>query len=199
MTAHLQMRFDNMKPLKEAEAKFKAGLKFRISKVALDPSAKQEYLHTPLKLKIDLAKRKAVPLMQERDGATVQPCPSMCIKDCILLQQSQRFDVTALVDSLSDVRSVSETREVVKVTLIDDSGDNGKPAQLTFAFFMNSPRSKEDAAMMDIFKNLKKRGSSQSFHSLLCRARKRIKAFHSKQILKRISFLWKVSVTGQSI
>ena len=149
VNAQLQMRSDNMKPLQEAEAKFKAGLKFRISNVGLDHSAKQEFLHTPLKQKIDLAKTKAAPLIQENDGATVQPCPSMCIKDCILLQQTQRFDVTALVDSLSDVRSVNETREVVKVTLIDDSGDDGKSAQLTFAFFMNSRRSKEDAAMME--------------------------------------------------
>ena len=62
----------------------------------------------------------------------------MCIKDCKLLQQSQRFDVTALVDSLSEIRSVSNTREVVTVTLIDDSGDDGKPGQLTFAFFMEA-------------------------------------------------------------
>ena len=150
VSAHVQMRSDNTTPLQQAQAKFKAGLKFRISKVALDNSTKQEFLHTPLKQKIDLAKTKVVPLMQEKEGATVQPSPSMCIKDCILLQQSQRFDVTAILDSVSDVRSVSDTREVVKVTLIDDSGDDGKPAQLTFAFFMNLPRSKEDAVTMNI-------------------------------------------------
>ena len=36
VSAHVQMRSDNATPLQEAEAKFKAGLKFRISKVALD-------------------------------------------------------------------------------------------------------------------------------------------------------------------
>ena len=144
------MRSDNPTPLQQAEAKFKAGLKFRISKVALENWTKQEFLHTPLKQKIDLAKTKVVPLMQEKEGATVQPSPSMCIKDCTLLQQSQRFDVTALVDSLSEVRSVSDTREVVTVTLIDDSGDDDKPGQLTFAFYMDLPRSKEDAVTMNI-------------------------------------------------
>ena len=50
VNAHISMRSDNMKPLEQAEAKFKANLKFRISKVALESSAKQEYVHTPIKL-----------------------------------------------------------------------------------------------------------------------------------------------------
>ena len=75
------MRYDNPRPLQEAETKFRAGLKFRLSKVALDTSTKQEFLHTPLKQKIDLAKTKVVPQMQDNDGATLQPSPSMCIKD----------------------------------------------------------------------------------------------------------------------
>ena len=54
VNAHIQMRSDNMAPLQQAEAKFKADLKFRISKVALDSSTKMEYLHTPIKHKIDL-------------------------------------------------------------------------------------------------------------------------------------------------
>ena len=67
INAYVQMRSDNTTPLQEAEGKFKAGLKFRISKVALDNLAKQEFLHTPLKQKIDLAKTKVVPLMQEKE------------------------------------------------------------------------------------------------------------------------------------
>ena len=90
--------------------------------------------------------------MQLKQGETVQPCPSMSIKDCKKLQQSQRFDVTALMDSLSEVRSVSVTRQVISVTIMDDSGDDGKPGQLTFAFFMNLPLSKEDSATMDILR-----------------------------------------------
>ena len=102
--------------------------------MALESSAKQEYLHTPIKLKIDLAKTKAEGLMQQKQGETVQPCPSMSIKDCKKLQHTQRFDVTALMDALSEVRSVNPTRQVITITIIDDSGDDGKPAQLTFAF-----------------------------------------------------------------
>ena len=152
VSAHISMRSGNMEPLQQAQAKFKADLKFRISKVALESSVKQEYLHTPIKLKINLAKTKAEALLQQKQGETVQACPSMSIKDCTKLQQSQRFDVTALMDALSNVRQVDATRQVISVTIIDDSGDDSKPGQLTFGFFMNLPLSKENAATMDILR-----------------------------------------------
>ena len=189
VNAHVQMRSDNTTPLQEAEAKFKAGLKFRISKVALENSVKQEFLHTPLKQKIDLAKTKVAPLMQEKEGATVQPSPSMCIKDCTLLQQSQRFDVTALVDSLSEVRSVSDTREVVKVTLIDDSGDDGKPGQLTFAFFMDLPRSKEDAVTMNILQQSQATAVKPAFSFFALQGKKTDKGFSFEADSKKDFFL----------
>ena len=90
--------------------------------------------------------------MQAKQGETVQPYPAMSIKDCKKLQQAQRFDVTALMDAMSEVRSVSATRQVVSVTIIDDSGNDGKPGQLTFAFFMDLPLSKEYVATMNILR-----------------------------------------------
>ena len=65
--------------------------------------------------------------MQAKQGETAQPSPAMPIKDCKKLQQTQRFDVTALMDAMSEVRSVSFSRQVVSVTIIDDSGNDGKP------------------------------------------------------------------------
>ena len=69
---------------------------------------------------------------------------------CEMLQQAQRFEVTALVDGMSEVRSVNVIRQVVSITIIDDSRNDSKPGQLTFAFFMDLPLSKEDAATMNI-------------------------------------------------
>ena len=51
--AHISMRSGNKAPLQNALAKFKSDLKFRIRKVALDSSDKQQYFHTPIKFKID--------------------------------------------------------------------------------------------------------------------------------------------------
>ena len=183
------MRSNNSAPLQEAAAKFKEGLTFCISKVGLDNSAKQEFLHTPLKQKVDLAKTKVVALMQINDGGQTVPSPSMCIKDCKLLQQSQRFDVTAIVDSLSEVRSVSDAREVVTVTLIDDSGDDGKPGQLTFAFFMDLPRSREDAATMNILQQSQENGVKEVFSFFALQGRKTDKGFSFEADSKREFFL----------
>ena len=54
------------------------------------------------------------------------------------------------MDEMYEVRSISLSRQVVSVTIIDDSGDEGKPGQLTFSFFMDLPLSKGDTATMNI-------------------------------------------------
>ena len=129
VSAHVQMRYDNVTPLQEAEAKFKANLKFRISKVWFDSSAQHEYLHTPIKHRIELAKTKADALMQAKQGETVQPSPAMSIQDCKKLQRAHRFDVIAIMDSVSADRVVSLSRQVVSVTIIYHSGGDGKFGQ----------------------------------------------------------------------
>ena len=163
VTAHLSMKAENMSPLQQAKEKFKPNLKFRLSKVGLEASAKQQFLHTPIKQKIDLGRTKAEALMQQKQGEIVQPCPSMTIKDCKKLQQTQRFDVTAILDTVTEVRSVNSTRQVISIIIIDDSADQGKPTQLTFSFFMNVPLSKEDTATMAILQEAKKAEVKQVF------------------------------------
>ena len=87
----------------------------------------------------------------------------MTIKDCKKLQQNQRFDVTALGDSLSESRTLSQTRRAVSVTLIDDSGDDGKPGQLTFTFYMDFPVSATDDATMEILREAQADSTKPSF------------------------------------
>ena len=188
MNASIQMRFGKKAPLHEAETKFKADLRFRISKVVFDTSAKQEFLHTPLKMKIDLARTKSDPLMQVKQGETVQPCPAMSIRDCKSLQQTQRFDVTAIMDGISDVRPVKSSRQVVSVTIIDDSGNDGAPGQLTFSLFMDLPLSKEDAATLNFLRDAQASEVKPVFHSFLCKVRKRIQGIPLKQIRRRNFF-----------
>ena len=191
VTAHMSMRSDNMAPLKQAEAKFQAGLKFRVSKVALDNTVKQEFLHTPVKHKIDLAKTKADPLMQDKQAERVQPSPSMSITDCKKLQQCQRFDVTAIMDVLSETRSVNVTRQAVSVTLIDDSGDDGQPGQLTFNFFMDLPLSKEAAATMNILREAQAGSIKPVFSFFALQGKKTDKGYSFEADSKKDFFLVK--------
>ena len=149
VSAHVAMRGDNMTPLKNAEKKFFVGAKFRCSNVLLDTNAKQEFLHAPVKTRINLAGTKAVQLMATQKGEKIQPQPAMTITNCKELQSTCRFDVTALVDEVSGPRSVTAERQVVSVILIDDSADQGAPAELTLFYFQDLPLSKYDAAMVD--------------------------------------------------
>ena len=68
VVARRSMRSGNKAPLQAALEKFKDGLKFRFSRVALEGSVKQEFVHTPIKLRIDLRYTKAEPLMQQKQG-----------------------------------------------------------------------------------------------------------------------------------
>ena len=127
--------------------------------------------------------------MQAKQGETVQPSPTRSIKDCKKLQQTQRFDVTALMDAMSEVRSVSCSRQVVSVTIIDDSGNDGKPGQLTFSFFMELPLSIEDTVTMNILQEAQAAKVKPVFSFFALQGKKRIKASHSKQIRRRSSSL----------
>ena len=69
----------------------------------------------------------------------MQPTPAMTIKDCKKLRATQRFDVAAFTEAKTVVRAVNNSRQVVSITLLDASGENGKPAQLTFSWYMNLP------------------------------------------------------------
>ena len=126
-------------------------------------------------------------MMQLKQGEMVQPSPAMSIADCKTLQQTQRFDVTALMDAMSEVRSVSFSRQVVSVTIIDDSGDDGKPGQLTVSFFMELPLSIGDTVTMNILQEAQAAKVKPVFSFFALRGKKRIKAIHSKQIRRRSS------------
>ena len=62
----------------EALEKFKEGLIFLISKVALGKEGKKQYMHAPHKVVIDLGSTRAVPVMA-RPGAQLVPAPETTV------------------------------------------------------------------------------------------------------------------------
>ena len=139
ISAQTTMRGTDMAPLDRAKAKFQADLQFRLSKVSLDTRAKQEYLHTPLKVVVDIGKTTVAPLLQGKQGESTQPCPQMTLRDCNALHQAQRFDLTCLVESISDARPISANRKCIALKLIDDSGTEGKIQEMTLNYFYDHP------------------------------------------------------------
>ena len=70
------------------------------------------------------------------------PQPDLIVADCLGFKKNQRFDVIALVTSVSEARPVVLARHVVDVRLVDGSTDKeGKLAELKVSLFYNSSTS----------------------------------------------------------
>ena len=166
LSAQKAMRNDNMMPLETAKEQFKNYCRFRMSKVSLDPRAKQEFLHTPLKMVIDMAKTRCEPLLQAKDGEILQPHPKMTLRDCLELQQTQRFDLTALVEDVTTERSVSDTRKVCSIKLVDASGENGKTKEMTLSHFYDYPVPASAGATIHILREAVKNQQAVTFFAI---------------------------------
>ena len=111
----------------EALEKFKEGLIFRISKVALGKEGKKQYMHAPHKVVVDLGSTRAVPVMP-RPGAQLVPAPETTVAECAGFTMDQQFDITALIKDISAPRpggmAQGGPRVVSDVTLVDGTGEN---------------------------------------------------------------------------
>ena len=94
-----------------AKTKYKQGATFMFSKIAFVEDAKAAYLSAPKREVINLLESTARACVDLSPTAcAVQPCPSGSIADKLQLQRSQRFDITALVTSVSLIGSSSRNR-----------------------------------------------------------------------------------------
>ena len=113
------MKGQDMAPLKKAMDKYAENKCFRMSAVAFQQSAQQEYLHTPIKFAVNMSNTKFEPLMHKNDGGAIHPQPSMTLCELNELQQTQRFDVTALVEGVEDPVTCKNNRAKRKIKVID--------------------------------------------------------------------------------
>ena len=96
---------------------YRDGFRFRMSKVALNGQTKLEYNNAPCKAVVDLTKTTMTKLLDT--GTTITPQPSITCSECLDFNKVQAFDITALVDSVSERRDVRDERKVRDVYLID--------------------------------------------------------------------------------
>ena len=163
-------RFDPLTPTKlksltDMQAKFKDGLEFIISKVALNNEIKQEYLSTPIKATVLLEKTKCEPVLQT--GGATQPAPRFSCADCVQLNHKYSFDITALVASLSEPRTISGSRCVRDLCLIDGTKVNDKVAIPTIALFYTRPSRTLDPPEIQTLDQLCGSAQAVAFYGLL--------------------------------
>ena len=76
----------------------------------------------------------------------------MTIREVKELTRYQRFDITALVASVGEMRNATQERGVVKVTIIDDSAAESTVQELTWSLWTNINPTKEESATIDILR-----------------------------------------------
>ena len=154
LAAQVSTRNADMKPLRIAESKYKENLYFNMTRVCLLTDNKQQFLHCPLKMVVDLGKTHTDPLLSGTCGVTnLQAQPPMTLREIQELTVYQRFDVTALVAGVDDnPRDVTPNRKVIDVRLLDASGPDGKAQEVKVSFFYNHPPDEATCATMDILR-----------------------------------------------
>ena len=170
MTAELTMRGSARAPIEQCAGRCKAGLRFRMSNARLKTGLKQEYLHTPLKLVVDLNQTKLDGKLQSdsSDGKHLAPEPVMSVAQCKALRTAQRFDVTALVAEISDPRAGGAGREVRDVILVDGSkaSEDGKLMQIKVAFFTSSIPSARQTEYLKLVEDLNGTNRAGTFFAI---------------------------------
>ena len=100
----------NEKSYDEASKKIKHGATFILKKIALVNNCKAAFLSAPKRDVIDLQCTCAEVVHGLQQASAVQPCPTGTIREKIHLHQEQRFDITALIKSISACRPAGTGR-----------------------------------------------------------------------------------------
>ena len=178
LTAELAMRSDNLEPLTKALEKYKDGTVWRMSGTRLKSNAQQEYMHSSLKLVVDMnsanTKFEALTQLALTDVKHRTAQPSMSVAHCKALRSAQRFDITALVLELSDPRVGGPDREVRDVTLIDGSKakDTDKLVEMKISIFSDASTSPEKEGLLQLLTDVKGTHRAVSFFAIQCKVAK---------------------------
>ena len=115
----------NEKTFQATVKKFTEEALFAFEKVGFVDSVKAQYLTAPKREVINLATTTAQQALGSTSTKTsaVQPCPTGSVADKMELQQTQQFDLIALVKEVSELRPTTSGRKVFDVCLIDGSED----------------------------------------------------------------------------
>ena len=149
------MRNDKKEPLEQAKKKFAENKCFRMSAVHFQSNTAQEFMHTPLKFVVDLSSTRLDPLLSRAEGQIIQAQPGLTISEINELQQSQRFDVIALVEQVGDPVPTQKAGRVRRqIQIIDQSAPDSKVQETKFSFFCDTEPSEKDLATINILQEV---------------------------------------------
>ena len=132
---------------KKAAASFKDGTIWALSKVALDTFTQAQYVSTPIRFRVDLAK-STTKIQDESDGAhkslyasmPSSPVPPTSVADVTRIATNRSTDLIAVVKEVQNEKRTSKAGEmIVDIVLVDNSmGSSGKLAAIDVSVFGES-------------------------------------------------------------
>ena len=144
-TAHFKKTTSNHASFEKANKTWQANASYRMSKVCFVEDAKTQYISSPIKLVVDLAKTKFEAIKSNTSGRVVQPAPIANVAQCSEFKNGQLFDVTALVHHMSEITATKNNRVKYQVQLLDGSLDKEtqKVKILPLTFYVDVPKAEE--------------------------------------------------------
>ena len=121
----------------EALKKYKHGTSWNLSGVSLDSPHPQEFLHTSVRVVVDLKRTRCAPVLQgteDEKSLALAPAPQITIANVAGIKSKRCFDVIALVREISETRNPVGHPPVANVCLVDGTETNtGKTAEVVVA------------------------------------------------------------------
>ena len=156
--------------LQQMQQKFQDGTVWSMTKVTL-ADEKSEYIGSPLKKCIDMRKTKCIGILQ---GAMVMPPAPAAeeeLQSIMALDRTQRVDLTALIVDFSSVRSQNTahgSKNIVDVTFVDGSKENGKEEQVKAQVPIFFDTSAQGAASLKSMQDAHASNTVVSLYGLTC-------------------------------
>jgi len=113
----------NAGKFQQAVDAYKHGARFVMSKVGFVEDAKLAYVSSPLKIVVDLSKTTMDSAIDAPNSA-VQPVPLTTVAGSVDLGANQFFDITALIQEVSETRHHDNNRSSFVVKIYDGSRDS---------------------------------------------------------------------------
>ena len=137
---------------KEAKEKFKKMTTWKMCKVALTRQ-NPKYLGTSCKVVIDMNTSTFMPVLQGTVKMPMQPTPPDDLNTLLNLPDGQVVDVIALVLDVTPPETKTTQygrRDLVNISILDDSGENGAAISVFPAWFPKSTSGDHCAALKKI-------------------------------------------------
>eukprot|EP00959_Pyramimonas_sp_CCMP1952_P416283 8721799-Pyramimonas_sp.AAC.1 len=94
--------------LTKSSAKAQDFLVWKLSSVGLDNQQQDVFVHTPVRVVVDLKRTKCTPVLQSSQEETplaATPAPQTTVADMVSVKSRRCFDAMAVVHSVSDARA----------------------------------------------------------------------------------------------